>query len=624
MQRKLLRRIGVRLILFTSATSLLIIGLFAVMNIDNQERVLISEVERHVEQLSETVKKSTYYDMLANRRDDLHAMINSIGEEPCIKKVRVFNKDGEITYSADTTEIGSVIDKKEESCYVCHVADEPIKRLSRKDKTRIYQLYPDSARVMGIINPIYNEESCWNSDCHVHEKEQSVLGVLDITVCLKTIDKQLSQSKLEIIGLFFVSVLVLGGIIWFFVRRWVTVPVKSLVEATNKIATGNLNHRIENNSEDELGKLADSFNNMTKKLAEMRTQLVQSDKMASLGQLAAGVAHEINNPLTGVLSYSSFLLKRMDDNPEAQNDLKVIVRETKRCREIVKSLLDFSRQTVPKKMSHDINEIIERAEHVVANQLKLRNISLYKNLEEELPPITLDANQIQQVFINLIINGIDAIESEAGEIRIESRRVSLSPYGYKQIRNAVCPNGHNLIDRHHRIDGLPSLKVIATYGGNEGYVHLDPIYGRFKNHYGIPLAENEWFAMKCPECGISLISEGTKCPDGKAPIYTIEIPEKGILEGCPMVGANWQKWEYIDRKGLAEYIEVNVRDNGSGISKENIEKIYDPFYSTKGQKGTGLGLSVVWGIIENHNGRIRVESEINKGTSFTIRLPINE
>ena len=134
-----------------------------------------------------------------------------------------------------------------------------------------------------------------------------------------------------------------------------------LLGGTQQVSAGNLNYTIKDLGDDEIGKLGQSFNNMTKKLSEARMQLFQSDKMASLGRLAAGVAHEINNPLTGVLTYSSFLLKRTKDNPEFQEDLKVIVRETLRSREIVKSLLDFARQSVPKKSSADIKEIIDKA-----------------------------------------------------------------------------------------------------------------------------------------------------------------------------------------------------------------------------------------------------------------------
>ena len=131
--------------------------------------------------------------------------------------------------------------------------------------------------------------------------------------------------------------------------------------------------------------LARSFNHMTRKISEARLQLVQSDKLASLGRLAAGVAHEINNPLTGVLTYSSMMLKRAR-TPDEQEDLKIIVRETIRCRDIVKSLLDFARQTVPTKRESDINEAILRASSVVERQLSLSRVVVDEGLAAQPPP----------------------------------------------------------------------------------------------------------------------------------------------------------------------------------------------------------------------------------------------
>ncbi len=187
------------------------------------------------------------------------------------------------------------------------------------------------------------------------------------------------------------------------------------------MAGGNLGFRVEVKSEDELGMLAKSFNSMTENLAEARLQLFQSDKLASLGRLAAGVAHEINNPLTAVLTNSSYLLKRSQGQPEMSEDLQVIVSETIRCREIVKSLLDFARQTVPKKRKADINEIIGRAVKVIENQLSMRQVELVMDLEQTLPNVTVDANQIQQVFINLMVNSLDAIGDKQGIIKVTSR-----------------------------------------------------------------------------------------------------------------------------------------------------------------------------------------------------------
>ena len=269
---------------------------------------------------------------------------------------------------------------------------------------RIFRPDPDSPRQLGIINPIYNEPSCWTAACHMHPESQTVLGVLDVTMPLDKVDQNIRRSQVAIVVLAVSAIIILSVIIGFLVRWWIDRPVQDLLTATRQVAGGNLGYRVEVKREDELGMLARSFNSMTDNLAEARLQLFQSDKLASLGRLAAGVAHEINNPLTAVLTNSSYLLKRSQGQPEMRDDLQVIVSETIRCREIVKSLLDFARQTVPKKRKADINEIIHRAATVVENQLSMRQVELVMDLDDKLPNVTVDANQIQQVFINLMVN----------------------------------------------------------------------------------------------------------------------------------------------------------------------------------------------------------------------------
>ncbi len=618
------RKISVKLIIAVSLTSLIIIGVFSYFNLKTQSKVLTDEVAWHAIQLSETIKKSMHLDMLANNREHMHKIIKIIGKEPCIKKVRIFNKEGEIIYSADTTDIGEMVDVEAESCYRCHKEDEPLERLEQKDRTRIYRLHPDSSRVLGVINPIYNEPSCYNADCHEHPEDQSVLGVLDITLCLKRADQALERSEVYTFLFAVISILTIGIIISIFVKKWIDKPVQELVEATKRVAVGNLNQPIKYDKNDELGILAKSFNNMMKKLSEMRVQLFQSDKLASLGRLAAGVAHEINNPLTGVLTYSSYLLKRTKDNPELQKDLEVIVRETKRSREIVKGLLDFARQSTPKKNKFDVNEVIEKAISVISNQLKIHKIKLIKNLSPYIPQITGDANQIQQVILNLIVNAIDAIGEKSGTISITTEKISLVPYGIKQIKNATCPKGHNLMDEDHKIDGMPSIKLRAKSKTSEGFIHLDPIYGRHQHHFGIDFSKEEIIQLYCPVCGISLIDESEECPECIAPVYKIIIPNQGTLVGCAKYGCKWQKWEYIDAKGKQDYVVIKVSDTGCGIPENIMDKIFEPFFTTKGQKGTGLGLSIIWGIIDNHNGKISVASKVGEGTTFTIQLPANE
>ena len=617
----LFNKIGMKLIMAVSLTVVIIIGIFAYFSIESQSENLISEVERHANQLSETIKNSTRFDMLANRREHIYNIINTIGEEESIQSVRVLNKEGEIIYSSLKSDIGQMLDKDGESCYVCHAVDKPLERLSIKERTRIYRINPDSARTLGIINPIYNEQSCWEADCHAHPKSRTVLGVLDITVSLGDIDTLTTESKINILLFALIAIVVIAVILRFLVKNLIQKPVRNLVQATNYVAVGNLSYKINSKRKDELGILANSFDNMTEKLSDMRMQLFQSDKMASLGRLAAGVAHEINNPLTGVLTYSSFLLKRAEKNPELKEDLEVIVRETKRSREIVKGLLDFSRQSTPITGKVDINSVIRDAITVVNNQLKISSIKLEMETKDNLPPVTADANQIQQVLLNLIVNAIDSIGKNKGTIKISTDKITMSPYGVAQIRKATCIKGHSLIDEHHKIDGMPSIKLKAKSSKNEGFIHLDPVYGKHDHHYGIQFDKNEFVKLYCPQCGVSMLDESRLSHDCKAPIYTIYIPEMGKLEGCSKFGCNWQKWDYVDNAGDRDFLEIKVSDTGSGIEEKDIYKIFEPFYTKKGQKGTGLGLAVIWGIINNHNGKITVKSTVGQGTTFTIHLP---
>jgi two-component system NtrC family sensor kinase len=616
------KKIGFRLIFVVAFTTLIIIGVFAYFNVKSQSSSLISEVERHANQLGETVVSSTRFDMMLNQRDRIQQTINSIGTQPQIRDVRIINKFGEIIYSSDSTNINKMVDKREESCYACHAEDKPLEQISITERTRIFRIHPDSNRVIGIITPIYNEKSCWQSDCHAHPKDQKVLGVLDVSISLSEVDNAILSSEWKIVGFSVIAILALGLLIAFFIRRWVSRPVNDLLNGTLQVSQGNLNYTIKEMGDDEIGKLGTSFNNMTKKLAEARMQLFQSDKMASLGRLAAGVAHEINNPLTGVLTYSSFLLKRTKDNPEFQEDLKVIVRETIRSREIVKSLLDFSRQSVPKKSTAHINEIVDNAIGVIDSQLSLNKVKIIKQTESNLPSFTVDANQIQQVIINLLVNASDAIGKDGGIISILTKQISLAPIGIAQIKKATCPKRHSLIDNDFRIDGLPSLKAKVISGSKEGIIHLDPVYGKHRNHFDLGFKIEKDAKYVCPECNNSIVEQDKLCPICGSPVLSFEISGQGIYEVCASEKSNWERWDYVDSLGLKEYIEIRITDTGSGISKDDLAKIFEPFFSTKGQKGTGLGLAVIWGIIDNHNGTINVDSELGKGTTFTIRLPL--
>lgn len=497
-------KISYKLIFIVGSAALVIIGIFAYLILNAHQRQLIAELERNAHQLSETVKSSTKYDMLLNQRESVHRIINTIGRQEGIEKVRIFNKEGVIIFSTDSLDAGKMLDKKAEACYACHAADQPLERVPVSERTRIFQS-AGNKQTLGIINPIYNEPGCWQADCHAHGELQKVLGVLDITMSLDEVERGLQASRMRLLTFAIIAIAAVSFIIYLLVNRIVLKPVSQIVAATQRVAEGDLNYTITLDKHDEIGALAKSFNAMTRKLSETQRQLYQSDKLASVGRLAAGVAHEINNPLTGVLTYSSYLLKRAESHPEMKDDLEVIVRETMRCREIVKGLLDFARQSQPEKRKSDINEVIKRSVRILQNQFKRNHVKLEEQLDPALPHVNVDVDQMQQVLVNLLLNANDAMAEKGGTLTVRTEKIH--------------QNG---------------------------------------------------------------------------------------------------------RAGMPEGVQIQVSDTGCGIAREHLEKIFEPFFSTKGQKGNGLGLAITWGIIEKHNGKISVESEAGKGTTFKIVLPVDE
>lgn len=500
---------------------ILSLGIFAYVNIASQKKQLIGEVTRGAIRISETIRRSTRYDMLRNQSEDVHQIIETIGEQEGLEKIRVFNKEGQIMFSTDKNEIGEMVDKRAEACYACHSAEKPLERLETPDRSRIFKA-KSGHRVLGVISAIYNEPDCYTPDCHAHPPEQKVLGVLDIGMSLAEVDKEIKDVQNKMIFFAIIAFLVISVTISISINRYVTRPVRELVTGTKKIAEGDLNYSIPIKTEDEIGQLASSFNQMTLDLkkadeklvewgktleqkVEQRTeelrmtqnQLLQSEKMASLGKLAAGIAHEINSPLTGILTYSSLLFKAKEDKDPEKEDLEVIVNETNRCKMIVKGLLDFARQTEPHKALSDINEVIDKSINLISHQASIQNVKIEKKIKPDLPKIMIDVGQIQQVFINILLNAIEAM----------------------------------------------------------------------------------------PQGGTLTVSSGIE----------------------------------------DEITAIRFTDTGIGIPEENLPRIFDPFFTTKKQgRGTGLGLSVSYGIIERHRGKLEVKSQVGKGTTFTVKLPIKE
>jgi len=475
--------------------------------------------------------------------------------------------------------------------------------------------------VLGMIRPIHNEPSCWNASCHVHGRDEVVLGVLDVDLSMAEADRQIAGDQSQFMLLALLAIVASSLVLWWLSQRLILRPVAALIAGTRKVAAGDVHTTIPATAGHELGDLARAFNEMTRRLGEAQRQLTHADKLASVGRLAAGIAHEINNPLTGVLTYASFLQKRAQDNPEMAADLEVIVRETKRCRDIVRGLLDFARQTPPRRQPTDLNAVVRHAASVVLNQLAIDRVALDFQLAADLRPVPADPNQIQQVIVNLILNAGDSIGESGGTIEVRTGEIALPPRGYAVIRAATCPRGCDLLDPSIHIGRYPGIRVVRRHPGGEATVHLDPVYGR-ANHLASESCEAGIVASYlCPRCRTRLEVPDHGCADCGSPAFAVNAGERGRVEWCTRNGCHWTRWDVVDEIGPQAFAELIVADSGRGISEQDLDHLFEPFFTTKGNRGLGLGLAVTWGIVEGHGGTIGVQSEPGKGARFTVRLP---
>ncbi len=626
----LYRSLGFKLICSVSAIAILVIGIYASVNINTQRDQLIQQVIQSSNLVSETIKRSMRYDMLKYQPERLHRAIDTIGAQEGIEKVRIFNYVGEIIYSSDRKEMGTMVDKSSEQCYACHAKEKPFERLTTTARSRIFQTTAGH-RVLGMINPIYNEPDCYSASCHVHPQEQKVLGVLDIDVSLADVDGVIFSNKKKMTLFAGVAILGISLTIGLFIQRFVSRPVRHLLRGTERVAAGDLSTPLEISSKNEIGTLATSFDQMTQRIEssekelkaseekyrslfdndpnpilvfdrstfqiidaniratekygysreellqmsfrdlgdpedaekirssvveaciflpkirhrkkdgtimhvdihscprehlgedviianiadisdsiQAEAQLIQASKMATLGEMSAGVAHELNQPLNAIRIGGDLLKKLVErgENPEPKLLAKVsgeIGAQVERAANIINHLREFGRKSDSEELEKvNINNPIRDVFTVLGQQFKLRQIKVNLELDENLPPIYGVSNRLEQVFINLVMNARDAMEQ--------------------------------MLESGQQEKWEPVLNI-RTY------------------------------------------------------------QEKGRVVAV-------------------------IRDNGYGIPESVKEKIFEPFFTTKEVgRGTGLGLSISYGIIKDYEGTIEVESMVGSGTIFRITFP---
>jgi two-component system, NtrC family, sensor kinase len=410
------------------------------------------------DRITDTIKRSTRYGMLHNS-DEIRQIVTSIGSQPGIEKISIFNKAGEIKWSTDEHEVSTRVDKSAEACRACHGREQQAlqinsvipHQLSREERTRTFT-DASGHRTLSVINPIENEPSCSSAACHAHSADTKVLGMINVRMSLDNVDQAIDQSRRQMLNSLIAAVLLLSilsaALIWVMVHK----PIRQLIVGTNHVAAGELDYKIKIASRDEVGELAKSFNRMTRELrranaeigdwartledkveektAELRQaqeHVLRVEKLASIGKLAAIVAHEINNPLAGILVYAKLLLKRLSRNGEPRQTeeekkyLETIAAESARCGEIVKGLLQFSRQTKPNIEPRDLNEIVRESLRLVHHKIELTGVRTAIELDHNLKLIACDVQQIKQALVALLINACEAVHPGDGLIKITSR-----------------------------------------------------------------------------------------------------------------------------------------------------------------------------------------------------------
>jgi two-component system NtrC family sensor kinase len=442
-----LQRLSTKLYGMIALVALGTVGAFFFAELAVQQH-LLGQVVQESDLLSQTVGNSLHRAMLQDHRPEAYAIMQDIARQPGIERIRMMDSSGRITFSTVPSEIGSLVDRDAESCSACHANNEPLHHVDLEDRSRVYR--SSDRRVLAIVTPIYNDPTCSSGSCHAHPDQQKVLGVLDVGVSLARLDAETLGFRWRTLAAAALAAGLLGLFVWLFTRHHMMRPVAALVQATRRVARDQLDLEIPVTWNGELGLLAASFNDMTRSLrhakhelealmstlehqVQERTaalkaaqdQLVRSEKLSSLGKLSASIAHEINNPLAGILTFAKLIVRMLDQGTPDEHTRKTMVkhlllveRETERCTAIVRNLLDFARERPLTLREVDLNAVVNEALQLLGNQVTILGIHLERRLTT-VPPVAGDFGQLRQACVNVVMNACEAM-GRGGHLTVET------------------------------------------------------------------------------------------------------------------------------------------------------------------------------------------------------------
>ena len=420
-------------------------------------RNLVNEAVKDAASSSELVKKSVRYDMLTFNREAIQQTIDDLGSAKDVKRIRLFDSTGRIYYSSQRKEIGQSIDRTDRACLGCHRgAEKPSETLTGTDQWTTYQ-GPEGYSMLTFVDPIYNEPSCSQAACHVHSPDRRVLGILESDFSLAAVDKHIKQQTMNTTAYALVLMGLVSVVLFVILRELVLKPVTTLSDAMGTVAKGDLGLTVTATSEDEIGLLVRDFNAMTqelkttrarmedwtatlereiaKKTAELKRsqdKLIQAEKLSALGRLTADVAHEIRNPLTAIGGFARRLYKNAAGGKEKER-AGVIVAEVDRLEKILRDVLTFSRDARSDLEKLPIGELVLDVVKMHENACNEQSVSVELMIEQDLPPVLVDRDQVRQALTNLIANALDAMP-RGGVLKITAGTEKLHDVRYAFLK----------------------------------------------------------------------------------------------------------------------------------------------------------------------------------------------